>query len=361
MPDPLAVTMTADVLGGRQEPALSATSDMPDVSQTPPLSVEVNQSAPAPPAVAPGEDGEAAAADADPSPVDSAAAEPPKISESLSKLAKQRDEARTQAQERQAQIDRLAAIAEKLAADAAARAKVEEPPAEAKPTTFDEPRPRRQDFDDPDDFDAARDEWLIRRNNAQWEQRLVERDNAARAAVEKQASDAAAAKAAAEQAEIARTFHARVTEYKKDKPDFDAIFERKDIYVSVPMAQVITADEKGPAILDYFGEHPEESTRIAQMVVPGQFFPLGHPAAGEPVPDIVRQSYEMALIRHKIASPAAAPQPKPLPRPIDPVGNRNQSGPKSSDEMTMDEYAAMRNPQIQAQRRPNTIVGQRIN
>jgi hypothetical protein len=287
----------------RPEPALSASSDAPDIAPIgPPLSAEVNK-----PTAAPAQPQQPAAQPADPDAVLAAA------------------------QTRLQQL-RSVPIAQPEAVDPG-------------------PRPSRYDFDGPDAYDDALDDWRERRTQARFDAKLAEREQQKRnveiAEVERVYNGALTAK----HAEAAAKFQARVAEYKQANPDAipDSLFERNDIYISVPMAQVIMGDEKGPEILDYFAQHPEESTRIAGLTVPG------HQAGGEPVPDPARQMYEMALIRTKIAeSPPATRRATPAPaQPRDASGRYVSSGNASTGrEESMQEYGARRTAEIIAQRFP---------
>ena len=278
----------------------------------------------------------------------------PRLQDRINELT----EDRAKAQER---ADR----AEKLLADMLAeRAK---PPVEAQPEPVNEPppapppadpRPPRDQFETPDAYDAALEQWstdralqIFRAEQQHHEQ--VQREAAARTATDRQQ---------------AQSFEAIQSSYKEHRtaalekyPDYAEVAERDDgsVKMSVPMGMAIMqAGELGPDAAYYLGKNPDVAERISAMVVPGQFFENDQAKwgalAGQPVPDVQRQLIEMGKVFAAVTQPAkpATPEPAPLPEPIAPLRRgtnaaRQPSLEEVGNEGTMEDYAAARNRAIQ--------------
>jgi hypothetical protein len=88
------------------------------------------------------------------------------------------------------------------------------------------------------------------------------------------------------------------------------------------MASVITTRPDGPQIAYYLGQNPEVAERLSKL----------SPA---------QAALEIGRISLRLSNP-----PKPKPEPIRPLAARNSAGPKSPDEMSMEEYAAYRKTRV---------------
>lgn len=332
------VTAEAPVFQG---PALSATSDAPVVEKpaTPPeVNTEVNKAADTAPKADDGAneiaDAENAEAETDTGSDDTGQTEestveetgkaakaeiPPYAKREITKARNQkRDaEARTAAAE-----DRAKAAEARL--DLALKAEAD---GDAKPKVADTPRPKRDTFDNPDAYDDALVTWAA--------------DNAARKATAEVEAKAATRTAEAEQARKTEEQQKRVTErvtswqdkrtaFMKDHPDFEDVAESDDVKISPAMTELLLEADNGPELAYALGKDPELSAKIASL----------SPA---------KAALEMGKFA---ASVEAAKKPKvsKTPPPAKPIGSRANAGQKSPDEMSMDEYAAMRTPQILAER-----------
>lgn len=198
-----------------------------------------------------------------------------------------------------------------------------------------EPKPSRDDFADPDTYDTALIEWSARETarvtTAAMEQKAADQ----RAAEEKQrANDAMMA----EQQALAAQWQERRAKALEKHPDFAEVAERQDLEIPVTMVPALLHSENGPDVLYHFGMHPEEAARIAKLA------PLA-------------QAIEIGRISATLAQ-ANKPQVTKAPKPITPVGARDNAGPKDPNEMTTEEYAAYRLPKLNADRKAS-MYGQR--
>ena len=194
---------------------------------------------------------------------------------------------------------------------------------------FDEPRPRRQDFDDPYAYDDARDDWADRRNAAGMERRLAERER------EKRAAEIAAAEQQYVGA-LASGYRVRRDRFVETHPDYPEIAESDALRVTDVMAGLIARHPAGPAVAYHLGQNREEAARIAQL-------------------DPASQAAEFGRLSALLGSePTAARSASPAPaQPRDATGKyvRN-SNPATGREEPMEQYAARRTAEIIAQRFP---------
>lgn len=336
MPD-----ITADILDQPNRPSLSSTSDMPVVAPENPQPEET-------PAAEPAADATVAEATADETPTEEAKPEEGKpkkngINERFSTLTEQRKAAEAKASEERAARERV----ERMLEEALARIPKDPPASETNPT---EPpklpdRPKRENFDDPAGYDEALIEWsaqvAMAKQRAELDRERAEKETHDKAAQEA-AERAKEAKTAEERFKATQAaFAERRNAFAEKHPDYAEIAERDELQISLPVGLAILADENGPAVAYYLGQHPEEAKRIADMVVPGQVFPQGHPSAGQPMPDAQRQLIEFGKILAQVTAPQTAKVLPPPPRPITPIrGGSNGAVNRSADEMSMDEYAA---------------------
>lgn len=279
----------ADTLSDNRRPALSSSSDMPVIDLRQPAPAEpVDTDAEA--ANPDGTAGETQAGEADGAPTKEAPGEETDKTSPQQRAAFARERNRRQAAEREAaefraQVTQLAEAVSKLTKQAEPK----------------DDRPARETFDDPNAYDKALEDWAGRR-----------------------AKELALTEAKAEQSrlEVARhtetvvnTFNERKAAFEADHPDFEDVVYSDDVKISPPMSQAILEADDGPAIAYYLGQNPEVAERVSKL----------SPA---------QAVYEIGRISSRLANP-----PKPKPEPIKPLSSRNSGGPRSPDEMSMDEYA----------------------
>lgn len=352
MADPDVLTQVAS------RPALSATSDHPNASASPDPALSPPASADAPPAPVVPETAPSTGADAEPpvgdagEPIVEAEPQPePKKStfgERLSELTRQRNEERARAQ---AAVEAATKLSERLEKALEVIERVNKPAETAPAAPTEAPRPKREEFADPDAYDAALIEWVDDRAA-----RRAATEFEARQKAQRQADEAARAAADANRhtTQVIEQWQERRAKFAEQHPDFAEVAENDSVQISIPMAQLISTVENGPELAYHLGQHPEIADKIAGMVVPGQVFPPGHALAGRPVPDVQRQVYEMGKLAATLAVPAK-PEVSRVPAPITPIGSNSNAGPKDPAEMTTEEYAALRMPQLRSERRAGML------
>lgn len=353
-------------------PAMSATSDVPEVTApaaTPPA---------VPPAVEP----------AATPPAPSATPEPQgPIAARFGQLAAQRREAEARAE----RLERL--FTEQSEQVKTLLLKLDRPAAPVVPSVPTDssvsPRPLRDAFADAESYETALVSWAgdqaasraaaeLKRQQEEFESSRREAAKAEEARKIKEAADAEEAK----RAESARaTWEERKLKAAEKYPDFEAVTGADSLPITDTMGYMIVTREDGPEIAYYLGKNPQEAARIAALTVPGQTFPAGHPRAGLPLSDAVAQAFELGRIAAKLASAAptgstepadegspppvvsAVPTPSAsvvppvvLPAPPSPISGASAAATRRDpSEMSMDEYAAHRNTQLLAERRPGRI------
>ena len=353
-------------------PAPSATSDMPTVDPTPtPTPVPTPTPEPTP------------AVETTPTPTQPVSVEdsgPIKVR--IGQIAAQRREAEARAERWERNAEEMRArLDSALAALSKVQAPTSEPPA---PILDSMPRPNRESFPDNESFEAALVSWAGAQagSSAAAEFRKRQEELDAQKAEQARAEEERKATALREEEESKRAEAMRLSwEERRAKaieahPDFSEVAEATSLPISVAMAHVIVNRPDGPEIAYYLGKNPGEAARIAAIVVPGQVFPNGHPQAGLPVPNYVEQAFELGKIAatklgvsapteaqaeaptNNLNSPAVASSvvPPSLPAPPSPIsGASAEATTKSTNDMSMEEYAARRISQLQAERRPGRV------
>jgi hypothetical protein len=147
----------------------------------------------------------------------------------------------------------------------------------------------------------------------------------------------------------------RLTEAKKRLHDFDVVCSSKEICLpkgSIP-DQVILDSERGPDILYYFGQHPEEMTRITGFAVnPKDPMTVIRVGAGL---NTVQQAREMFKIESQYSVPPPAKRVTNAPPPPKETGGRGSTSPDEVEQAVKEEdfssYAAAANRRDVARRK----------
>src|SRR5437899_7437915 len=306
-------------------PGLSSTDDMPKIETKPDVTVpkdaevaeEKAEELPPPEQPAPAADDKPKKAQG--------------VQKRIDELTRQREDERRRAEAAEARELRILTALE--------RATVKEQP---KPDTEEkEPvRPKKLDFPDPDQYDAAGDDYVTQR--AAW---IAKRE--VRSHIEAQERKAAEQTAQTQQRNVQEQFKKRVEETSKKYSDYHEVAESPDVQVSFPMAYAILQSEQGPEIQYYLGKNPEEAKRIASMNTTDN--------SGNSVPDVARQLVELGIITAKRNPPVAKPVSH-APARGKPIKSGEPSTPQTLEELgekgTMEEYAAKRKPELMARRGP---------
>lgn len=298
MPDNDAVMMQK---AAELKPALSATSDKPTMTlkealseptETPkepvakiePVSTESDQAAP---------EGESTDATATSDTGEETAAKPSKG------VQKRIDELTKKAGESERQREALARENEELKRS---REQVQ---------VQDDPKPSRNEFDTPDDYDGALALWGGR-------QALREYQNTQNETTQRTKQQEEATKLQTQWAE------GEVKALEK-YPDFKETVENDAVTISGPMAYAIPRHPMAHDIAYYFGKNPAEAARIA-LLGPAE------------------SAMEIGAIAYQLKT--AKPEVSKAPRPVSAVGTSNSAGRKTPNEESMEEFAARRNSEI---------------
>ncbi len=332
----MADETNVDVETMTRGPALSATTDTPQPEAAPkpeanadatPPATEGNEAA-AEEAAAEGAEGATGEEGAQPAAGPVAAS--PRRQTPSERVAESRAQLRA-SQEREAaalaNLERMTALVEKLTAP-----KPPETPAAAEVPAV--PRPQREQFADPDSYDAALIEWAssttAQRTATQVAADLKRQQDEANAAAETARQNAEMQK---QQAELTASWQEKRTALSADPEyaDFAEVAESPDLNIPMTMVPAILQADNGPKVLYHLGKNPQEATRIAGL-------------------DPLRQAIEIGKLSAILAQPVRA-QPSRLPPPMTPVGGRNGATPRDANEMSTEEYAAKRMPELQKERR----------
>lgn len=215
------------------------------------------------------------------------------------------------ANEAQANLKKALDLVEKLTGESAVVAR--------KTSEAEDPRPKRETFDNPDAYDTALVEWAGR---VAAQAATAKSEALAEESRTKEKNETEQREIQARNKETVEAFAKRKDAFAEDHPDYADVAESDDLQISIPMAQVIMQDEDGPAIAYYLGQNPDEAERISKLSPPKAASELGRIAA------------------RLNAKPAVSTKPAPI-KPLK-SGDAPASARKSPNDMTMEEYAAHR-------------------
>jgi hypothetical protein len=343
------------------KPALSANSDMP-VIETKPDSTPAPEKAKATDAAPDGKkpDGEKPAesapaeakAEVAAKPEDSSAsdetdeaAEPAKpkakgVQKRIDELTRQREDERRLREATEARLDRALAAVERLTGRPASEAKQEIEQDDPEPV-----RPVKAQFPDEVAYDAARDDYT--ETKAAW---IARRE--IKATIAERERQAAESRAAEENTRVVATYRQRVEKVLEKHADYTEVAESPDVSITVPMAHAIMASEYGPELQYHLGKNPAEAERLSKLPIPQQLLALGRLEAS-----FASAAAPKAEVSAPETKPAAAkPAVSSAPPPTKPVKAGNADAVKTPEEMSMEEYAAYRKPQLEKQRKPGARV-----
>jgi len=200
------------------------------------------------------------------------------------------------------------------------------------PKQFDEPRPRRRDFDDYDAYEDAREAWTERRTAAGLDRLFAEKDAAAaRARREAEINEVSQAAFDA----MAKTYQRRRAEFIETHPDYAAVAETGEVPITSFAAGLIARDRNGCGIAYWLGTHRDEAARIAG---------LGDAA----------QAMEIGRISALVGDAPAARRATPAPaQPRDEAGRYVRSGnAPTGREEPMEQYGERRTRELMMTRSP---------
>lgn len=244
--------------------------------------------------------------------------------------------AKDAAAEAKAATERAAALDKEIAD---LKAKVPEvKPVEAQP----DPRPTRDQFDDPDEYDTALTDWGVREGERKAEAKVAEaravedQVKADALAEEKRKADESAATAQeAATAKLNDEWQAKLTTAREKYDDYDALTSALPAdggpEISEAMAAAIFYTDNGPDVAYYLAQNTDEALRIAK---------LGNP---------IQHMLEIARIAERLVTP---PRRAARAQPIEPVDTSAAPAGETDAEPDMDTYYKTRTAAAAQQRRP---------
>lgn len=136
---------------------------------------------------------------------------------------------------------------------------------------------------------------------------------------------------------VLETYHANVKKAREKYPDYDTIANDPTLPITREMSNAIIQTEHGPEIVIHLANNREEAARISKLSPEGQIMELG---------------YLTAQFR-QAAKETAPTRPSAAPKPITPIrSGASAAAVISAQEEDMNAYAARRQKELEAQRRP---------
>lgn len=192
------------------------------------------------------------------------------------------------------------------------------------------PKPKREDFQDPDTYEAALITWTTETTTKAMEARREQERSTETAQQEQERQQKEQQKATeALQKSWKGAREAALEKY----PDYEEVAESDEVQITAPAAFAIMNADNGPDIAYFLGKNPKEAERIAAL-----------PA--------LKQQLEIGRLSLKLETEEKRSVTK-APPPATPLRSREKAAEKSPDEESMEEYAARRQRE-EAQRRSKT-------
>lgn len=192
-------------------------------------------------------------------------------------------------------------------------------------------RPTRDTFDDPDAYDTALTEWATREGERKAQAKIDADKVAAEAETARKAEEEENTAREAELTKIHTDWTAKVEAATEKYPDYVEVTTAEDLKVSNAMVAAMMQIDNGTDIAYHLGKNPEDSARIAALSNPAKHF------------------IEIGRIAERLANPPRRARPA---APIEPIDTTRNTADTSDSEPDMEAYAARRNKQLQAERRP---------
>lgn len=250
---------------------------------------------------------------------------PPWMKREITKARNRQREAEATSKLAADSLDALRAEVEKLKTAAPTEQTEVVKPAE----TQTDPRPTRDQFDDPESYDDALTTWATREGERRAGEKIAAEQAAAEAKTREAEVAAQNARAQERIAELNANWIEKTTVAAQKYPDFKEVAEGNHT-VSNDMALAILHANNGADVAYYLGQNPEESARIATLPP-------------------VAQGLQIGMIASRLATPAAR---SPRPRPLEVIEGGSGVSDTSEREASMEEVAARVNARYAANRRP---------
>ena len=128
-------------------------------------------------------------------------------------------------------------------------------------------------------------------------------------------------------AKTAETWNKRLSDVRKEVPDYDDVIESADIVITQAMGQAIMDSEMGPKVALYLARNPDEAERLIDL----------HPSA------VARA---IGRIEAKIENESLASKASAAPKPATPVGSRSGASNGPADNQSIEDWMKARNAQL---------------
>lgn len=321
MPDvAIEKQVTLDLIE-QKKPGTSVTSDMPIV-ETHPDSKPKPEAAPAK-----AETKEESAPSE--TTVDTTAApdkKPSGVQKRIDELTRQREDERRARERAEERTERALALLEKA---------MKGQSADVAPSDEADPEPKEPDvagYTDQSKYNEDYKGYL--RNLARWEGRQEVRKSEAKRTEETQKRE--------REEGSKRTlegYKERAVKARDKYQDYDAVVNNRDLPITADMSRAIVQSEYGPDVAYFLGTNPEEAQRISRLSPEGQIMELG---------------YLTAQFRQAAKSETTAQvRPSSAPKPITPIRTAATAATTIGNlEESMEAYAARRQKELNAERRP---------
>lgn len=185
--------------------------------------------------------------------------------------------------------------------------KNQEKPKEAAPEVKATGQPKVDDYTSYDQYLEALADWKV-------DQKLQARE-----------AQTAEAKTKSDKEAVQRTHFAREQKFRESHDDFDAVMNNPALAISESMVEAAFRSEKGPELLYYLGNNPEESARIANM----------HP---------YQAAMEMGRLEAALSQPTR--NQTGAPEPIETVSGGGNTASVDPDKMSTEEWLKWRNQSL---------------
>lgn len=239
-------------------------------------------------------------------------------------------DAQVEAARKEAKVAKDAATAlEKQIEELKAKVPVVEEP------EVEDPRPARDEYDDPDLYDDALMEWGKREGVRAAEAAEVQKRESEAAAERQRLADETQAEHEAEVNRVHTAWQDKRTTAIEKYPDYvevaEAAPEDGGPVITEAMAAAILQSDNGTEVAYWLGQNTDEATRIAS------------------IKNVALQIMEMGRLVERLANPSRRAAPRHVP--IEPV-DTTRTTPEETEEPDMDTYYKRRNEALRANSRP---------
>ena len=269
----------------------------------------------------------------------------------LQELSSERQLRENERQLREKAERELAELRAKAAAPADTRTETtpETAPVTADTSAVTKPRPKQEDFADFDEYEAARDAWLLEQSEAKATAKVLAEFEA-----RQKAEDEARAQAAADADATARakTFLAQQEAAKQKHPDYvEVVSAAGDMNLSGPMIDFMKRQpEVGAELAYYFATHQDVADEISQKPIADQYADLGALKARHELGTLFNEADDdEAPDTTETPAPAAVPKAAAVPaktavskapKPMTTLGGGMAETSKDPSQMSHAEYKA---------------------